>query len=156
MGSCAGSGAACSGSGCACSASCAAHRFDWRRETRLETAVAVPATTATRAAPLSSPGMELFLSELVDGRASPDGSGDRLGAVECVEQLRCGDTPAGHELRAAAVEGAHEGGGPPVLEEEDAGGAARLDDAAGPAHVVLVDQAGRGALEDGEVQLSVP
>ena len=36
---------------------CCVQRLAWRRDTRLETAVAVPATTAVRATPLSSPGM---------------------------------------------------------------------------------------------------
>ena len=38
-------------------ASCAPQRDAWRRLTRFETAVAVPATTAVRAIPRSSPGM---------------------------------------------------------------------------------------------------
>src|SRR4051794_41722548 len=50
-----------SGSGGAASSaaawSLAAHRPAWRRDTRLETAVAVPAMTAVRATPRMRPGM---------------------------------------------------------------------------------------------------
>jgi hypothetical protein len=43
--------------GAACCCSCSAQRPAWRRDTRFDTAVAVPATTAVRATPRSSPGI---------------------------------------------------------------------------------------------------
>src|SRR3954468_987517 len=57
---CCGGGAACCCSYCSCSYCCcswADHRPACRRDTRLDPAVAVPATTAVRATPRSNPGM---------------------------------------------------------------------------------------------------
>src|SRR5690348_1887316 len=52
-------GAGAGGGACCwyCCSSCCDQRFACRRDTRLDTAVAVPATTAVRATPRRSPGM---------------------------------------------------------------------------------------------------
>src|SRR3954451_9469945 len=87
-GAAAGGGGAYWGSGGCSSYSCCCHRLAWRRETRLLTAVAVPATTAVRAKPRSSPGMVLLSS--VGG----------LGRFERREAGLAGQTAAGDHLTA--------------------------------------------------------
>src|SRR6516165_6414880 len=109
---CAGAGAAY----CCCSycgSSCAAQRFAWRRDTRFETAVAVPATTAVRATPRMSPGMMCPLSLLERVERLGDG-GER-------------NVSRGDELGVAVAKRLHEVGGPAILEDQDRGGRARLD-----------------------------
>src|SRR4051794_6395486 len=86
----------------ACAASCCCHRCSCRRETRLLTAVAVPATAAVRAIPRSSPGID----------ASPLGVG--LGRVEGGEDCLNGNAAAGGQLAAGAAHGGRERRGPCV------------------------------------------
>src|SRR3954454_4062820 len=88
-----GAGSAYCGSGAASSCWCD-HRFAWRRDTLLDTAVAVPATTAVRAIPRSSPGMSRLLRSVCAGR--PTGWGRNRWS-------------AGRRLTLAGT-GVHEGG----------------------------------------------
>ena len=85
-------------------ASCCAQRDSWRRRTRPLTAVAVPATAAVRAIPLSSPGMLPLFSGL-----------DR---VERGEHGLDRDPAAGDQLAAAAPDGDRERRRPGVLVDE--------------------------------------
>src|SRR3954451_12503092 len=66
---CCGGGAYCCFCLYACAASCVSHRRAWRRDTRLDTAVAVPAMTAVRAIPLISPISGSFPSCRLEGLA---------------------------------------------------------------------------------------
>ena len=66
-----------------------------------------------------------------------------------------GDTAAGHELSSAAAQGRGEGCGPHVLVDENAGGVPWFDDRSRFVDVVLPEQTGGRALEDGQVQLAV-
>src|SRR5881394_454327 len=103
----AGGAAACGGG--ACCASCAPQRSAWRRDTRLLTAVAVPATTAVRATPLSSPGID---------RSSRSWSGRRLGGVERGKHVLDRYASAGDQLAARAANGGRERRRPAVLIDE--------------------------------------
>src|SRR5687768_6373982 len=100
-----GGGAAYWGSWAYCCWSSAAQRPAWRRETRLDTAVAVPATTAVRATPRRSPGMAVPLS-------SSDCAVGGLGRLQGCEQRLNGDTATGHQLSTATPQSAGEGAGP--------------------------------------------
>ncbi len=71
-------------------------------DTRLDTAVAVPATTAALAIPLIRPGMIALLSR-------GDRSADRLGGVQGGEDRLDGDPAAGDQLTAGPTEGGREG-----------------------------------------------
>src|SRR3954453_14659702 len=116
MGSSAGASGAGAGGGaayCGCGSaywgsSCAAQRFACRRETRLETEVAVPAMTAVRATPRSSPGISGWL---------PFSGGGGLGfhRLEGGEDALHGDAPAGDELPAGLADRDRDRGGPAVL-----------------------------------------
>src|SRR3954453_16310661 len=89
-----GGGACCSYcSAGAAAASCSPHLRAWRRLTRFETSVAVPAATPTRATPRRSPGIVL----------PPWGSGRRFGGVERVDQLIHSDALEGNRDAAVAA-----------------------------------------------------
>src|SRR5258705_67631 len=128
-----------------CWSSCAAHRLPCRRDTRFDTAVAVPATTAVRATPRRSPGIgQLLLCA--------------SSAVGGVERRRDGflwDVSGGDDLRAPSPQRLRERGRPPVLEDEDCGGRPRVDDRFGVRQVAAVEQSRGSALEDGKVELAV-
>ena len=84
-----------------CCWSCAPQRPAWRRETRFDTAVAVPATTAVLATPLSRPGM--INPFLLCWRLVAIGSAGRLvDRVQRRQEGLHGDPPARHELSAGA------------------------------------------------------
>src|SRR6478672_1406591 len=105
MGSGAGAAAGAGAGGGACSycgSSCWDQRFACRRETRFETAVAVPATTATRAAPRSNGISDSFLR--VCG----------FEGLGMLHEVGAGDASPRYELRAARLHGRGEGPGPAV------------------------------------------
>src|SRR5215831_393804 len=127
--------------GCAysCSYACwswAAQRPACRRDTRFDTAVAVPAMTAVRATPRMSPGIGFFL--LV---GSVPVRGDFRG-VEGGEYRLHRDALAGDQLRTAAPKRRHQRGRPPVLVDDQAGCAARPDGLRRGVDVVLVEEPG--------------
>src|SRR5262245_4530596 len=139
-------GGACSYCCCAyCWSSCCAQRLACRRETRFETAVAVPATTAVRATPRRSPGMVMssFGWSLV-----------RL--VERCEERVLRDVARRHELRATSPQRLRERSRPAVLEDQDAGRRARVDHGCGVVEVAAVEEARRRTLEHRQVHLAVP
>src|SRR3954471_9023676 len=111
-------------------------RVACRRDTRLLTAVAVPATTAVRATPRSSPG--IWCSSWSVGR---------LDRVERGEDGLDLEPAAGDELAAGAPDRHRDGGRPAVLPHEQRGRGAGGERLGGLAHVVLADEPGRGALE---------
>src|SRR4051812_15282346 len=82
-------------------------RSPCRRETRLLTAVAVPAATATRATPRSSPGM------VISSR-----SGGGFHRVQRREDCLDGDAAASDELAAGATEGRGDRRRPAVLPDD--------------------------------------
>src|SRR3954464_498550 len=99
-------GGACCCSYCSCSYCCcswSAHRPAWRRETRFDTAVAVPATTAVRATPRIRPGMSSSLLRPGRGRDRCL----RLDGVERLQQQRRRNPRTGDE----ACSTPHERGG---------------------------------------------
>ena len=126
-------------------ASCCAQRWPWRRETRLLTVVAVPAMTAVRATPRSSPGM-----------VSPFPLGYRFGRVEGGEEGLDGDAAAGYQLAARAANGGGERRRPAVLEDEQSGRGAGLERVGGLGDVVIGEQARGGAVEGCEARTSSP
>src|SRR5215470_576815 len=94
----------------------AAQRPACRRETRLDTAVAVPATTAVRATPRMSPGMPMTLLSAVSSLVVFGGGVER-GQDGLHRQ------PAGRdELPTAAAHRSRQGRGPLVLVNENRGG----------------------------------
>ena len=121
-------------------------RLACRRETRLDTAVAVPATTAVLPTARSRPGISLpFLRSV------------RLG-LRCLESSRAamiaftGIAPLPHELCSPA-KGGRERRRPRVLVDEEGGRTAGLDRVAGLLAVVLAQQTRRGTLEDRELRV---
>src|SRR6478736_6727951 len=147
-----GGGAYCCGGGgswayCCCSWD--AHLPAWRRETRLDTAVAVPAMAAVRATPRMRPGMT------VPVLSRSDRGGCGVGRVDGGQHGLDGDAPTGDQLAASLTHRPGEGRGPDVLVDEDARGAARFERGARLVQVPLVEQPRRGAFEDRQVQLPV-
>src|SRR5690349_6963162 len=115
--------------------SCATQRLAWRRETRLLTAVAVPATTAVRATPRSNPGIrDPFL-------------GGGLGRFELGEDGLHRDAAAGDELPAGLAQRGGDRRRPAVLPHEHGGRRAGLERVGGLLEVVVAEQARRRALE---------
>ena len=105
-------------------------------------AVAVPAMTAVRATPRSSPGMVV-----------PFSSDGGLGRVERGDDGLDGNAAAGDELAAGAAQRDGDRRRPAVLPHEHAGDGARLQRGGGLLEVVLTEQAGRRALELGQPSL---
>ena len=122
----------------------AAHLLAWRRDTLLDTWVAVPAMTAVRATPRMRPGMSglLCASSVVD--------------AERGEQRLDRDSSEGDQLTAATPDRCRERRRPAVLVHQEGGGAAALDRCSGLVDVVLAEDAGGCALEDGQVELPSP
>ena len=135
-----------------CSAYCASfwsdQRLACRRETRLETAVAVPATTAVRATPLISPGISRLLFPF-SFRFSVRRW--RRAGRDVVHR----DVARRHQFGPALAHPLHEGDRPPVLEDQDAGRRARPDGLRGIVEVGLIEHPRRRALEDRHVELAV-
>src|SRR3954468_12665778 len=125
---CGGGSAYCCCWGAYCCSSCAAQRCPWRRLTRLETEVAVPAITAVRAIPRSSPGIVVLLAR-------------RLGGVERGDQVLDRDPHVGDHLAAVAAHGRGEGPRPLVLVDDQHGGGAGLDRVGGRGEVGVAEQA---------------
>src|SRR5688572_12192644 len=98
-------------------ASRSAYFSAWRRCTRPDTAVAVPAMTAVRAIPRNNPGIVV---------SSSIGSGRGVGRVECVHDLLGGEAGRSHHLGTLTAGGRHERHRPGVLVDQ------RGADAAGP------------------------
>ena len=93
-----------------------AQRLACLRDTRFDTAVAVPAMTAVRATPRRSPGMVLsFLA------------GSAVGCVEGRGDGVLRDVSGGYQFRVTSAQRLDEGCCPAVLEDQDAGRRARLD-----------------------------
>src|SRR4051812_20715918 len=90
----------------------------WRRWTLPLTAVAVPATTAVRATPLSSPGI-VFLLEW-------SGSVGELERLEGLAHDRRRDPLAGDDLATAVQRCSDERHGPAVLVNDQRGNGIRL------------------------------
>src|SRR3954468_10272589 len=116
-------------------ASCSAQRWSWRRETRLLTAVAVPATAAVRATPRSNPGMVLLSS--VGG----------LGRFERREDGLNWQTAAGDELAAGLPQRDRDRRGPAVLPHEHGGGRAGLPGRGSLFDVLVSEEPAGGAVE---------
>src|SRR5437588_2633869 len=116
--------------GCAysCCCSCWAQRFPWRRETRFDTAVAVPAMTAVRAMPRRSPIRSFSFVRSVVGR---------VAQLERGEEVFLGDEAGSDELCAAPAEGGSERRRPTVLVDEDCARRSLLEDAAALGDVLL-------------------
>src|SRR5947209_17783028 len=116
--------------GCAycCCCSCWAQRFPWRRETRFDTAVAVPAMTAVRAMPRRSPIRSFSFVRSVVGR---------VAQLERGEEVVLGDEAGGHELCATATKGRCERCRPPVLVDEHRARRSLLEHAAALGDVLL-------------------
>src|SRR4051795_10846073 len=129
------------GAYCCCgssgAASSRAHLPSWRCRTRPATDEAVPATTAVRAIPRSSPGM-----------TAPFRSSERLDGVD---QVLVRDPLVVDEDAAVRVYRGDEWGRPAVLVHDHHGRGAGFDRIRGGGEVVVAEQAGRGALEDTEV-----
>src|SRR5215207_2103177 len=133
---------------CSCSYCCcswAAQRLPCRRETRFDTAVAVPAMAAVRATPRMSPGM---------GRSS-SGSGLGLEQVELGEDGLHRYPAAGHQLGAVSAQCPGERRRPRVLVDENGGRAAGFQGGAGLVEVPTVDQAGGCVGEHRHVELAL-
>src|SRR4051794_239791 len=149
---------------CCCSAACCsswlAQRPACRRDTRFDTAVAVPAMAAVLATPLNSPGMTASFSVRwisACGWTSADWLG-RVGGLGRVEGSQHGldrDSAAGDQLAAGTAQGGRERRGPDVLVDEYAGGAPRLQHGTSLVEVGAVEQSGRGSFEDREVEQAV-
>src|SRR6478752_3058243 len=135
------------GSWAYCCCSWDAHLPACRRETRLDTAVAVPAMAAVRATPRMRPGMTC-----VPVLSRSDLGGGGVGRVDSGQHGLDGDAAAGDQLSAALANRQGERSGPDVLVDEDARGAARFERGA---RLVRVEQSRRGALEDRQLQLPV-
>src|SRR3954470_2361544 len=140
MGSGAGAAGAGAGAGSAYAGSCCAQRFACRRLTRLETEVAVPATTAVRAIPRRRPGIR-----------SSFRSSRQLGGVERIDEVLHGNALEGDGLPAVPPHGGDERRGPAVLVDEQRRATSRLERVRGGGDVVLAEQARGGALERDEV-----
>src|SRR3954453_3419648 len=123
------------GSGGCSSYSCCCQRLAWRRETRLLTAVAVPAIAAVRATPRSSPGMGLLSS--VGG----------LGRFERREDGLDRETAAGDELAAGLPQRDRDRRGPAVLPQEHGGGRAGLQRRGSLLDVLVAEESAGGAVE---------
>src|SRR3954471_16017184 len=146
---------------CCCSAACCsswlAQRPACRRDTRFDTAVAVPAMAAVLATPLISPGMTASFSVRwisACGWTSADRLG-RVGGLGRVEGSQHGldrDPAAGDQLAAGTAQRGRERRGPDVLVDEYAGGAAGLQHGTSLVEVGAVEQSGRGPFEDREVE----
>src|SRR5215213_3867613 len=124
--------------------SSAPQRRAWRRLTRFETAVAVPATTAVRAIPRSSPGIS---------RSFRSGGCDLggLDGVEGIDHVLCGYAVERDRLAAVAAHCRDERCCPAVLVDDHDRRAARLDCVRALLGVLISQQAGGCALEDREV-----
>ena len=96
----------------------------WRRDTRLDTAVAVPATTAVRAMPNEAHGLVLLPRVYRANRLPRRGQPAPLDVVDR-------DAAARDDLGAGAPHGAHERRGPRVLVDDERHGVARLDEPGG-------------------------
>src|SRR5215213_11669852 len=137
-------GAAGGGAYCSCGASCAPHRSAWRRLTRFETAVAVPATTAVRAIPRSSPGMS---KSFRSGGRGPGG----LDGVERIDHVLCRYAVERDRLTAIAADRRDERRCPAVLVDDHDRGATGLDRVRALLGILISQEAGGCALEDGEL-----
>src|SRR5437764_12426709 len=104
---------------------CSPHLRAWRRLTRLDAAVAVPATTAVRAMAPMSPGIAVLLSV------------GRFGGVERGDQVFDRDPRVGDQLSAVAANGRGERRGPAVFEDDHHCRGACLDDVGSPLQVVI-------------------
>ena len=93
-----------------------AQRLAWRRLTRLETDVAVPATTAVRAMPRSSPGI-----------TSSFRSGRCLSSVKSIHNLVGGNALVVDQHPTVAAHGGGERTRPAVLVDDHGRRAPRLD-----------------------------
>src|SRR6478735_10426207 len=137
------------GSWAYCCCSWDAHLPACRRETRLDTAVAVPAMAAVRATPRMRPGMTCVPV------LSRSDRGGGVGRLDSGQHGLDGNAAAGDQLPAALANRPGEGRGPDVLVDEDARRAARSARGARLVQVVLVEQSRRGPFEDRQVQLAV-
>src|SRR3954447_3692187 len=132
-----GGGAAYCCCGSSGAASSRAHLPSWRCRTRPATDEAVPATTAVRAIPRSSPGM-----------TAPFRSSGRLDGVD---QVLVRDALVVDEDAAVRMDGGDERGGPAVLVHDHHCRGTGFDRIRGGGKIVVAEQAGRSALEDVEV-----
>src|SRR4051794_19183734 len=130
-----------------CGCSSPAQRFACRRDTRVETAVAVPAPTAVRAIAGRSGIVFLPSREWLDGRC--------LELVERFEDCVDRDPAVRDDLCAAAPDRRDERSRPAVLVQQDRGLRAGLDRGTRFVVVVLAEQPGRGAVELDEVERTV-
>src|SRR4249919_606594 len=155
---CCGGGWYCCGGGCwywgSAYGSCAAHRFACRRETRFDTAVAVPAATAVRAIPpirpmsLSSSSCECEHSFADDSTgAYAELRSRRLELVEGRDDLGRGDPAAGDDVCSLTTQRCDERAGPGVLIQQQADGVARLDQRGTLGDVVVAQDPGLHAFE---------
>src|SRR5436190_5982121 len=112
-------------------------RFAWRRETRLLTAVAVPATTAVRAIPRINPGIGFLLSVGFGG----------FERVERRDDSLYRDAPAVHQQASRLADRHGDRRRPAVLPDEDGGRGVGIERSAGVLKIVLAEDPRRRACE---------
>src|SRR5215218_748998 len=134
-----------------CGSSWAAQRFACRRDTRFDTAVAVPATTAVRAIPRIKPMSSAFLFALLD--LSTDVGG--FNRIQRGQHVVGRDASAGDHLGAGAPHGRDKRARPCVLVQDQPNGTAWLDELDGLAQIVVIEEAGFSTFEDGKVEQPV-